>query len=72
MYATNTNAAHPDRVKKWMTCLGCGKRMWTDRCHRLCKKCSRRNDATPSRRAFRASLPHGVAEDDQEPRYRSN
>ena len=36
-----------NRQKKWLTCLGCGKRMLTDRCHRLCKKCRRRNNATP-------------------------
>ncbi|HPD14865.1 MAG TPA: hypothetical protein PLE19_07945 [Planctomycetota bacterium] len=46
-----------DSVKKWLTCLGCGKRMWTDRCHRICKKCRRRNDATPDRPAHGLSLP---------------
>ena len=39
-----------DKQKKWMGCLGCGKKMWTDRCHRICRKCRRRNDATPPRR----------------------
>ena len=28
-------------LKKWTTCLGCGRPMWTDRCHRLCRKCRR-------------------------------
>jgi len=46
-----------DRVKKWMTCLGCGKKMWTDRCHRICKKCRRRNNATPTRPAYGLALP---------------
>ena len=50
---------NPDTVKKWMTCLGCGKRLWTDRCHRICKKCRRRNDATPVRSAYLVSLPRG-------------
>lgn len=72
MYTKNADTSHPDRVQKWMTCLGCSKRMWTDRCHRLCKKCSRRNDAAPSRRALRASLPSGVTEDDPRARYRHN
>ena len=46
-----------DVMKKWMTCLGCGKRMWTDRCHRICKKCRRRNEATPLRSVHNLSLP---------------
>ena len=25
--------------KKWMTCLRCGRRMYTDRCHRTCRRC---------------------------------
>jgi hypothetical protein len=49
----------PDTIKKWLSCLGCGKRMWTDRCHRICKKCRRRNDATPSRAAYSLALPSG-------------
>ena len=52
-------ADHPDKVKKWLTCLGCSKKMWTDRCHRICKKCRRRNNATPTRRACRMTLPNG-------------
>lgn len=31
-----------DAVKKDMTCLGCGKPMFTDRCHRMCSVCRRR------------------------------
>ena len=50
-------ADHPDKVKKWLVCLGCGTKMWTDRCHRICKKCRRRNNATPARRAYRTTLP---------------
>jgi len=49
----------PDTLKKWMTCLGCGKEMWTDRCHRICKKCRRRNEATPVRSPYLVSLPRG-------------
>jgi hypothetical protein len=48
-----------DSIKKWLTCLGCGKKMWTDRCHRICKKCRRRNDATPTRSPYLVSLPRG-------------
>jgi len=48
-----------DIEKKWMTCLGCGKRMWTDRCHRICKKCRRRNEATPVRSPYLIALPRG-------------
>lgn len=48
-----------DTLKKWLTCLGCGKPMYTDRCHRICKKCRRRNEATPSRSSYSISLPHG-------------
>lgn len=49
-----------DTVKKWLTCLGCGRTMWTDRCHRICKKCRRRNDATPMRSAHSLALPRGL------------
>lgn len=49
-----------DTMKKWMTCLGCGKKMWTDRCHRICKKCRRRNEATPTRSAHSLALPRGL------------
>jgi len=52
--------ATPDTTKKWMTCLGCGRKMWTDRCHRICKKCRRRNDATPVRSPYLVSLPRGL------------
>jgi len=50
----------PDTLKKWLSCLGCGRRMWTDRCHRICKKCRRRNEATPSRSAYSIALPSGL------------
>ena len=33
--------------KKNLTCLGCGTPMWTDPAHRMCKKCKRRNEASP-------------------------
>jgi hypothetical protein len=48
-----------DSTKKWMSCLGCGKKMWTDRCHRICKKCRRRIEATPVRSPYLVSLPRG-------------
>jgi|TARA_B100002003_G_C13977261_1_gene472704 hypothetical protein len=34
-----------DEQKKWLRCLRCNKQMWTDRCHRICVKCQRRNNA---------------------------
>ena len=67
MGTTVTQPQHPDKVKKWMTCLGCGKKMWTDRCHRICKKCRRRHDATPSRTAHHATLPHGESLAERDP-----
>lgn len=32
-----------DREQKWTTCLGCGCPLWTNRCHRFCRRCKRRN-----------------------------
>ena len=61
MDTKTTEAPHPDTVKKWMTCLGCGRRIWTDRCHRICKKCRRRNADTPARTAHGVSLPQGAS-----------
>ena len=29
--------------KKWMTCLRCGRRIFTDVYHRLCRRCKIRN-----------------------------
>ena len=29
--------------KKWRPCLKCGRRIWTDRCHRFCGKCANIN-----------------------------
>ena len=29
--------------RKMLRCLGCGKEIYTDRCHRFCQKCKRRN-----------------------------
>ena len=37
-----------DSIEKWFTCLGCGIKMWTDRCHRFCKKCKRRIGSSES------------------------
>jgi hypothetical protein len=25
--------------KKWLSCLRCGEQIWTDRCHRFCRRC---------------------------------
>jgi len=60
MTGSAATADHPDTVKKWTSCLGCGTPLWTDRCHRICKKCRRRNDATPTTRVCRTVLPRGT------------
>jgi hypothetical protein len=36
-----------NQAKKWMRCLKCGVAVWTDRCHRICRACSRDNRACP-------------------------
>ncbi|HPD17017.1 MAG TPA: hypothetical protein PLE19_18880 [Planctomycetota bacterium] len=46
-----------DRAMKWLPCLSCGRQMWTDRCHRICKKCRRRHNASPDKPAHHVSLP---------------
>jgi hypothetical protein len=46
-----------DTCKKWLACLGCGRMMWTDRCHRICKKCRRRNEASPVRSPYLVAIP---------------
>ncbi|MBI2190761.1 MAG: hypothetical protein HYU36_02100 [Planctomycetes bacterium] len=33
-----------NRTKKWRTCLKCGRRLYTDRCHRICPKCHQKNE----------------------------
>ena len=35
--------------KKWMTCLRCGRRMYTDIYHRLCRRCRMRNEQVSHR-----------------------
>jgi hypothetical protein len=57
-------AEHPDKVKKTISCLGCGDPMWTDRCHRICKKCQRRNNASRVTRSYRTALPRGACPDE--------
>ena len=32
-----------NRIKKWMNCLKCDRRLFTDRCHRICPKCHQKN-----------------------------
>jgi len=65
MYAIKNAEVHPDMVKKWLTCLGCGARMWTDRCHRICKRCQRRHAESPMPRRYRSSLPRGTFEEER-------
>ena len=40
--------------KKWMTCLRCGMKIYTDVFHRLCRRCRMRN-AEVSHRVGRVS-----------------
>ena len=57
----------PDTEKKWMTCLRCGEKMWTDRCHRICKKCQRRHAVThPARPPYHVRLPNSKEHDEQD------
>jgi uncharacterized OB-fold protein len=32
-----------NRSKKYFGCLKCGRKMYTDRCHRICPKCHQKN-----------------------------
>jgi len=48
------------KAKKHLPCLGCGEPMWTDRGHRICKKCQRRNDSSPAIRVYHTALPRGA------------
>ncbi len=32
-----------NRSKKYLGCLKCGRKMYTDRCHRICPKCHQKN-----------------------------
>ena len=45
-----------DRVKKYRPCMKCRALLWTDRRHRLCKKCGGVADNTPP-----MGMPHKVA-----------
>ncbi|MDP6358554.1 MAG: hypothetical protein QF473_25775 [Planctomycetota bacterium] len=38
------SALRLDHEKKPLPCLGCGKLIMTDRCHRFCKECSALNN----------------------------
>lgn len=33
-----------NRTKKWLNCLRCGRKLFTDRCHRICPKCHQKNE----------------------------
>jgi len=34
------NARTLNLRRKKLTCLRCGRRFWTDRCHRVCSRCT--------------------------------
>ncbi len=57
MSAIITTAEQPNMVRKHLPCLGCGEPMWTDRCHRFCRKCQRRNNSSPMARVYHTVLP---------------
>ena len=40
---------NPRTEKKWMTCLRCGRRIYTDIYHRLCRRCKIRNSEVSHR-----------------------
>ena len=46
-----------NKTKKKLSCLRCGRGMWTDRCHRVCARCHRRNMDEPVRRPVNIWLP---------------
>lgn len=49
--------------KKWRPCLKCGRKVWTDRGHRLCGKCAKGNVREGSRKhAYR--VPRGTASEE--------
>ena len=60
--------------KKWRRCLKCGRKMHTDRCHRLCVRCREENLNHPElhvlqlvgidRRLKRLDLPELDADSD--------
>jgi Zn finger protein HypA/HybF involved in hydrogenase expression len=41
--------------KKYLSCLRCGKTMWTDAAHRLCRKCRRHNSEVYDAPVFNCS-----------------
>ena len=49
-------------VKKWLTCLGCGRPMFTDPAHRRCRECKRLFKDVYDRRRFKADLPEECEE----------
>lgn len=44
-------------TKKRRPCLKCGRKFWTDKCHRICRRCTRSNarQATPPKQSYRVS-----------------
>jgi hypothetical protein len=32
-----------NKEKRWLHCLKCGRPMWTNICHRICRRCTKRN-----------------------------
>jgi len=54
-----------DTKKKWFRCLRCGRRIWTDRCHRFCPRCTDTNAeiaALPATRSRPQKLPITLVE----------
>lgn len=55
-----TTADPPSEVRKQLPCLGCGEPMWTDRCHRICRRCQRRNSGSRMTHVYHTVLPRGA------------
>lgn len=54
---------HDNLKKKWRPCLRCGRKVWTDRGHRFCRKCSKENARDGSRKhAYR--IPPSLAREE--------
>ena len=54
--------------RKWLTCLRCGRRIYTDIYHRLCRRCTMRNEAVSHRtgrisRELASLIRHGGFDD---------
>jgi len=54
------NVREMNRTKKWLTCLKCGRSVYTDRCHRICPKCDQKNSKEGRIRQISLNSNRGV------------